>query len=813
MRTLSNPKTGRESPDTVSHVPECSQNQDLAFISKKIQLVSLISKTLEIYYLEKKQENEKYITGSSILTEVEVAQPETSLSELQTRFEQLAQRKRRGTPAKTTDLWGAYQTARENLTALRNQTRDDSHNSDTDIRTTNSRESSSTRSSNATPPPEKEVIERATYYPVYLSRLLSDTDRTTMKSGSFKPIDSSSFMQALEFRTKHLEIEPPFEDPIQSREDLMTLIAHIKTTYEEMKSDNEKECNGIKIDELNQLIIILEDDLKRLKNFSQHNPGHSTPERLELTSTESIKTKINQIKQERVFYKSTTMRESVISTQYQFHETDSISVLNKLIEHPILTALHRWTHPDNIFDKKISPKKSPTDHLIREIEGLNGSEIEKKAIKKVIAFHVCKFTMDRITDIKQHRKRSNQIINQFDKIQGKDLFRTALDDQSRIMRAMNENFDQQQWLIKVLNSVIQSADEMGHSDKTNLRKIESYITHFQLYSNIMSYIEETQERKLPPLEGLSKIQEEFYSAINLEAQSQIENSIDLLNEAIKKPDTDENECFLSSVSELQTTLSKLELKYRISVPNGHCDLIKTINHLEIFKKDRTIPEDPEGKLQIFFEIYKGIQLRKEKKELTTMINQVAGKLNSIKEEIADLLSPLATQVIPKNQPYYCMWETKNPLHTAATELKEDVRTAIQSLTVVNEELMQNQASLDDLQTSLDKLKKKKQAIAKIGTTLVSNIKRPEITTPLQATCFERIIKSLKMFCSAFCAWFTGSCSDDDHSTPKTRLSQKRDDIMGIYNNPGNTLFSRSASHHTQVTGSPTPYGYKPLPTG
>ena len=100
MRTLSNPKTGRESPDTVSHVPECSQNQDLAFISKKIQLVSLISKTLEIYYLEKKQENEKYITGSSILTEVEVAQPETSLSELQTRFEQLAQRKRRGTPAK-----------------------------------------------------------------------------------------------------------------------------------------------------------------------------------------------------------------------------------------------------------------------------------------------------------------------------------------------------------------------------------------------------------------------------------------------------------------------------------------------------------------------------------------------------------------------------------------------------------------------------------------------------------------------------------------------------------------------------------------
>ena len=125
----------------------------------------------------------------------------------------------------------------------------------------------------------------------------------------------------------------------------------------------------------------------------------------------------------------------------------------------------------------------------------------------------------------------------------------------------------------------------------------------------------------------------------------------------------------------------------------------------------------------------------------------------------------------------------------------------------------------NLEPSLESLALEKQSITAIGATLIANIEDPEITTPLQATCFESIIEKIKMVCSAICSWITGSSPDDAHSSPKTKLSQNRDSIIQIHSNSKDALFSRSANHDTQETGSPTHAGspmhdgYRLLPSG
>ena len=121
MRTPFNPETGRESPDTVSCVPDCSQKQNLAFRSEKRKLASLLSQTLKIYLDEGNQkDNKKHTQGSAILTEVELAQPEISSSELQTRFEQLAQQPEHfWTKGTSTRFWKAYLKAKNKVSVTR----------------------------------------------------------------------------------------------------------------------------------------------------------------------------------------------------------------------------------------------------------------------------------------------------------------------------------------------------------------------------------------------------------------------------------------------------------------------------------------------------------------------------------------------------------------------------------------------------------------------------------------------------------------------------------------------------------------------
>ena len=113
---------------------------------------------------------------------------------------------------------------------------------------------------------------------------------------------------------------------------------------------------------------------------------------------------------------------------HQFHEIDSLIDLNMLSQHPILTVLHRWTHPSRQHDTE--EKKQLTDQLIQAIQRLEASTREsntlKKAIKSVVSFHVCKVTMARtpgLTKIefpyqKTRRKvNGSRLIDQMKKIQ------------------------------------------------------------------------------------------------------------------------------------------------------------------------------------------------------------------------------------------------------------------------------------------------------------------------------------------------------------------------------------------------------------
>ncbi len=691
----------------------------------------------------------------------------------------------------------------------------------------------------------KEVIERATFYPVYLSSLLSNTKQITKNLGGFQSRYFESFKEALEHSSLQLEIVNLSEDPIQSRVDLKNHLDKLKITYLNMKLDKKQENEFKKIEELNKHIECVRNDIKKLITFLQYCPQVSTPQSIELTSTEWINLQI-EIMAASGYY------QSACGSSSDFHRARenagefncAIIDLNTLIEHPTLTVLHRWTHPNR--QQSSNEKKQLTEQLIQELERLNlptatESETLKKAIKRVVSFHVCKVTMARIPVLTKievpYRKTRDKVtgrktcdkvtgsrlIDQMKKIQKysepnshtlylnsekpeipehEKLFSTALQDQDRIMQAIDPFFDQALW---ALTPTIESAKQIEISSEEDSKTIERYTQHFQRYKDIKSDIEQALDRKLPDPEGLSEIQEKFHTAINLEAQSVITTSIEQLKEAIKKTDIDETECFLSSVSELNKKLIKLKSNYQNSVDKPHFDLDQKIQHLESFKTHGKIPEIPDGGLRDYFEIYKGIQLKKEKETLKTMIDQVVTELGSIDLQIESLINTSPSPVIPKDQRCCFFWKTTNPLHTAARTLQDHVTSAKLSLIDKKVEILSP--------PSIEELASKKQAIADIGDTLIANIENPEITTPLQATCFESIIEKIKMVCSAICSWFTGSSPDDAHSSPKTRLSQNRDRIIQIHSNSKDTLFSRLAGHHAQETGNAKHYGYTLLPTG
>ncbi|MBV53239.1 MAG: hypothetical protein CL816_04130 [Coxiellaceae bacterium] len=824
-----------QSPRSVTSSSHVSQGEHTDFIRERNFLISRLSETLQNYNEKIKKINDKVIKGCNILECVKKATTSDELSKLRKAFEELAQQTGSFFSDKQgTDLWKSWIEAEARSAHSNGYDSIDSDGDHTSRDSITSRASTSTRPSTTSPPPEKEVIELAKHYPVYMSTLLSKIDTYTWGK------NFTSFKEAFDNFIKtstHLKIDGPFVDPIQSRDDLIVYIAHIKTTYQEKKSNVNRLCNGEKINKLDKFIKILNDDLQRLTTFSQYNPEHRTPDSLELTSTEWIDYQIEQMSEQKIFQSNAVMRESIGSIQQdQFLGIDSLIDLNTLIEHPILTVLHRWTHSSRQHNSE--EKKQRTDQLIQAIQGLEASTREsntlKKAIKNVVLFHVNKITMARtpaLTNIeapyqKTRRKvNSSRLIDQMKKNQKhseatshtpypypekqgipehEKQFSTALQDQHRIMQAIDPFFDQALW---ALTPTIESAKQIEISSEENPKKIGSYTQHFQRYNDIKSDIEEVQRKKLPHPVGFSGLQDKFYEIIEEEAQSVIKVSIEQLNEAIKKPGADGTECLFSSVSELQNTLSTLNLNYQDGTGEPHFDLIQIIQHLESFRRYGKIPEISDDGLRDYFEIYKDIQLKKgekeekEKKELTTMIDNVILQLDSIHTGIENLLST----DIPENQPYYCLWETKNPLHTAATALKIHVERAKNRLITDKVEMLSS--------TSIEALTEKKQAMADIGATLISQIDHPEITTPLQATCFESIIEKIKMVFSAIRAWFTGSSPEDAHSSRKTRLSEIHGEIKHTCSNSRNTLFSKSTSHDTQETGSPMHHGYRLLPSG